>query len=214
MQLRLNTPAPVPPSPIGLVPESPLPFKAADSLDSVGTSSNASDDPQTAELFCEVAVMAGSKCSLGVAELDGKMLVCGGYDRGECLRAVESYCPDKNVWVQEANMREARGRVQIAVIDGTVFAVGGSNGTTELDTVESLQKGMQKWSKCCSLPLARSNAGVCALNGLLYCIGGWNGQSGIKQCDVFDPAENKWSSISSLNTGRTQVEYCRCAVCR
>ena len=208
MQLRLNTPpvnanGSIPlPSPNGVLPDTPLSFKATESLDSA---SNASDDPQTAELFCEMAVMAGSKCSLGVAELDGKMVVCGGYDRGECLKAVESYCPEKNEWTQGANMREARGRVQIAVIEGTVYAVGGSNGTTELDTVECLPRGADKWSKCCSLPLARSNAGVCALNGQVYCIGGWNGQSGIKQCDVYDRLENKWSSISPLNTGRTQA---------
>lgn len=52
----------------------------------------------------------------------------GGYDRGECLKKVESYCPETNTWTQEPNMNEARGRVQIAILDGIVYAVGGSNG--------------------------------------------------------------------------------------
>lgn len=78
------------------------------------------------DLFLEVAAMSESKCGLGVAELDGKLFVVGGYDRAECLKSVESYCPQTNSWTQEMSLSEARGRVQIAVIDGTVFAVGGN----------------------------------------------------------------------------------------
>uniref|UniRef100_A0A1L8DLL9 BTB domain-containing protein n=1 Tax=Nyssomyia neivai TaxID=330878 RepID=A0A1L8DLL9_9DIPT len=191
IQLRLNRPT------------SPSPIQTPDAV-TFGTKSTA-DEEDAPELFCEVAAMSGPKCGLGVAELDGKLFVCGGYDRGECLRLVETYCPEGNVWTQQPNMIEARGRVQIAVIAGTTFAVGGSNGTTELDTVECLPAGASKWRKCCRLPLARSNAGVCALNGRIYCIGGWNGQSGIRQCDALDIAEDRWSSVQPLMMGRTQA---------
>uniref|UniRef100_A0A1B0C8T9 BTB domain-containing protein n=1 Tax=Lutzomyia longipalpis TaxID=7200 RepID=A0A1B0C8T9_LUTLO len=190
IQLRLNAPASV------------SPIHTPDAI-IFGTKSDTEEDAP--ELFCEVAAMSGPKCGLGVAELDEKLLVCGGYDRGECLRLVETYSPEENVWSQQPHMIEARGRVQIAVIEGTTFAVGGSNGTTELDTVECLPAGASKWRKCCRLPLARSNAGVCALNGRIYCIGGWNGQSGIRQCDALDIAEDRWSSVQPLITGRTQA---------
>ncbi|CRK98360.1 CLUMA_CG011720, isoform A [Clunio marinus] len=166
------------------------------------------------ELFCEVATMSESKCGLGVAELEGKLIVVGGYGRAECLRSVESYDPAINEWTQQLSLSEARGRVQIAVINGTIYAVGGCNGTTELDTVECLALGERvgsgdekpkKWRKCSKLPFSRSNAGVCALNGKIYCIGGWNGQSGIKQCDVYCPETDQWTSIAPLNTGRCQA---------
>lgn len=165
---------------------------------------------QQPELFLEVATMSESKCGLGVAELDGKLIVVGGYGRAECLRSVESYCPTTNIWTEELQLSEARGRVQIAVINGTIFAVGGCNGTTELDTVECLALGgseekPKKWKKCSKLPYPRSNAGVCALNGKIYCIGGWNGQAGIKQCEVYCPETDTWASIAPLNTGRCQA---------
>lgn len=138
IQLRLNLP-PSTPSPQH-APE----FTSSISVNSqLSTSSNGSigsfcgnrlDDFEQPELFCEVAAMSGPKCGLGVAEWDGKLLVCGGYDRGECLKSVESYNPDLNEWVNESNMREARGRVQIAVIGNTVYAVGGSNGNLDLST--------------------------------------------------------------------------------
>ncbi|XP_058062042.1 influenza virus NS1A-binding protein homolog isoform X1 [Anopheles bellator] len=193
IQLRLN------------IPTTPSPINTPDVMTTSVSRDEDLDEGQQPELFCEVATMSGPKCGLGVAEFGGKLLVCGGYDRAECLRSVEVYCPETNCWTQQNNMGEARGRVQIAVIDGTVYAVGGCNGTTELDSVECLSKQDKKWKKMCKLPLARSNAGVCALQGQIYCIGGWNGQSGIKQCDVLRPEENRWTSIAMLNTGRYQA---------
>lgn len=31
------------------------------------------------DLYCEVAAMSGPKCGLGVADFNGKLLVCGKY---------------------------------------------------------------------------------------------------------------------------------------
>lgn len=133
IQLRLNSP-PTVPSPVH-APENVPTTSFCSQLSRSNTSSNGSIDgkledetDQAPELFCEVAMMSGPKCGLGVAEWKGKLLVCGGYDRSECLRAVESYDPDRNEWVRESSMCEARGRVQISVLNNIVYAVGGSNG--------------------------------------------------------------------------------------
>lgn len=190
IQLRLN------------IPTTPSPVNTPEILSVID------EIQQKPELFCEVATMSGPKCGLGIGELNGKMIVCGGYDRGECLKLVETYCPDKNLWTLEPSMIEARGRVQMAIVNETIYVVGGSNGTTELDTVECLPKSSLKWKKCCKLPLARSNAGVCQLNGKVYCIGGWNGQIGIKQCDVYSPEDDKWTSIAPLQKSRHQMGVC------
>lgn len=139
VQLRLNLP-PSTPSPVH-APENTaaisLPPKLSRSNTMQSTTGQTSQEEfvdggiainEQPELFCEVATMSGPKCGLGVAEWDGKLLVCGGYDRGECLRSVESYNPELNEWKNELNMNEARGRVQISVLNNIVYAVGGSNG--------------------------------------------------------------------------------------
>lgn len=214
IQLRLNQAVPMSETSSGMTTPSPIAsevfFEGKPILDFNQIDEKISQLQQP-ELFCEVATMSESKCGLGVAELDGKLVVVGGYGRAECLRSVESYCPSSNAWTEELSLGEARGRVQIAVINGTIYAVGGCNGTTELDTVECLALGKaendvkpKKWKKCSKLPFSRSNAGVCALNGKIYCIGGWNGQAGIKQCDVYCPETDKWTSIAPLNAGRCQ----------
>ncbi|XP_066999249.1 influenza virus NS1A-binding protein homolog isoform X2 [Anabrus simplex] len=160
------------------------------------------------DLYCVMANMSSVKCAVGCANLNGSLLVCGGYDRAECLRNVESYDPGSNLWVTLAPMKEARGRFNIAVVKGRVYAVGGSNGTTELATVEMYDPEAKTWTRIASLPLARCNTGVCGLNDKIYCVGGWNGQVGIKQCDVFDPATGQWRSIAPLQTGRYQAGVC------
>lgn len=135
VQLRLNLP-PTTPSPVhapekvaGIVGMS-LQLSRSNTSSSGSINAKCEEDPlnQQPELFCEVATMSGPKCGLGVAEWDGKLLVCGGYDRGECLRSVESYDPELNAWTNQSNMGEARGRVQISVVNNIVYAVGGSNG--------------------------------------------------------------------------------------
>ncbi|XP_054274096.1 influenza virus NS1A-binding protein homolog isoform X2 [Macrosteles quadrilineatus] len=160
------------------------------------------------DLYCGLANMVSVKCGAGCANLNNNLLVCGGYDRAECLRSVELYDPEHNTWGVLAPMREARGRFNIAVVGDKVYAVGGCNGTTELATVECYDPQLGKWTRVTSLSLARSNTGVCELGGKLYCIGGWNGQVGIKQCDVFDPDSQQWTTIASLLTGRYQAGVC------
>lgn len=185
VQLRLNTPT------------TPSPVSTPD------TSRCASEEKP--DLYCTIKNMSSARCAVGCGNLQNTLLVCGGYDRIECLRSVEQYIPETNTWKLAPSMREARGRFQIAVLGDKVYAVGGSNGTTELDTVEMLDLSVGRWTNMPRLPLARSNLGVCDLGGVIYCVGGWNGQVGIKQCDIFNPETSKWSTIAALNTGRYQA---------
>ncbi|XP_066249002.1 influenza virus NS1A-binding protein homolog isoform X1 [Euwallacea similis] len=157
------------------------------------------------DLYCAVANMASQRCAHGCANFNNTLVVCGGYDRVECLRSAEQYIPEANAWKSLPSMLESRGRFKIAVVDRKIYAVGGSNGTTELASVEMLDVEAGKWVKVPAMPIAKSNMGVAELNGLIYCVGGWNGQVGLKQCDIFDPKTRQWNTVASLNTGRYQA---------
>ncbi|XP_060519153.1 influenza virus NS1A-binding protein-like isoform X2 [Cylas formicarius] len=185
IQLRLN------------VPQTPSPTQTPN------TSRPASEEKP--DLYCALANMSSQRCAHGCGNYMNTVLVCGGYDRVECLRSVEQYIPETNSWKNLPSMRESRGRFKIAVFGDKVYAIGGSNGTTELDSVEMLDMSVAKWIKMPAMPVARSNMGVCELNGLIYCVGGWNGQVGLKQCDTFGPVTQRWTTIASLNTGRYQA---------
>jgi influenza virus NS1A-binding protein len=94
--------------------------------------------------------------------------VAGGYDRAECLKCVELYDPETNLWDTLSSMKEARGRFDIAVVKGKVYAIGGSNGTTELATVEKYDPQEKKWTQITPLPLARCNIGKCIVCIYVY----------------------------------------------
>ncbi|XP_037083607.1 influenza virus NS1A-binding protein homolog A-like isoform X2 [Pollicipes pollicipes] len=149
--------------------------------------------------------LACAKCAIGVGNIDDKLIICGGYDRGECLREVEIYDPAINQIRALPPMRAARGRFDLTVIDGRVYAVGGCDGNNELSSVESFCLEDDKWTPRAHLHMARSNLGVCALNGKICCIGGWNGKFGSRKCEIYDPVTNKWSQMASLNVGRYQA---------
>lgn len=77
VQLRLNlpptTPSPVAPESAGTVLQTQLCRSNTSSNGSINGDIEINQEP---ELFCEVATMSGPKCGLGVAELNGKLLVC------------------------------------------------------------------------------------------------------------------------------------------
>lgn len=172
------------------------------------TSTPVSSRPASVEkvdCYTIIPHMTSPKCATGTGNFNDQMLVCGGYDRGECLRTVEAYDPKTNKWVEQPAMQQGRGRFDLTVLDGRAYAIGGCDGSRELSSVEVLEKNAKKWTSVAPLPLARSNTGVCNLGSQVYCIGGWNGQYGIKQCDVYTPESNTWMTIAPLHVGRYQA---------
>uniref|UniRef100_A0A2C9JTK3 BTB domain-containing protein n=1 Tax=Biomphalaria glabrata TaxID=6526 RepID=A0A2C9JTK3_BIOGL len=152
--------------------------------------------------------MSSARCALGAVELDGKLVVCGGYDRGECLRSAETFTIRDNQWTKMADMNRARGRFGAAVLNGVIYVCGGSDGWKELSCVEKYDPATQKWKPVCSMLKERSNHSVVTLNDKLYCIGGCEGQRSITTCECYDPVTNTWSRIASLKTARSQACVC------
>lgn len=88
----------------------------------------------------QLAHMESPRCAHGTATLDGCIVVCGGYDRIECLKSCEKYDPVHNVWLPMPDMRQPRGRFHIAQVDSKLIAIGGSDGHVELDSVEMYEE--------------------------------------------------------------------------
>lgn len=155
--------------------------------------------------------MQYARSGLGTAELNGKLIAAGGYNREECLRTVECYDPWKDTWTFIAPMRTPRARFQMAVLMGQLYVVGGSNGhSDDLSCGEMYEPEIDDWTPVPELRTNRCNAGVCALNGKLYIVGGSDpyGQKGLKNCDVFDPITKSWTSCAPLNIRRHQSAVC------
>ncbi|NWZ94605.1 NS1BP protein, partial [Nesospiza acunhae] len=152
--------------------------------------------------------MQYARSGLGTAELNGKLIAAGGYNREECLRTVECYDPQKDTWTFIAPMRTPRARFQMAVLMGQLYVVGGSNGhSDDLSCGEMYEPEIDDWTPVPELRTNRCNAGVCALNGKLYIVGGSDpyGQKGLKNCDV---CWCWWLTVLPLVAGRHQSAVC------
>ncbi|XP_064457437.1 influenza virus NS1A-binding protein homolog isoform X2 [Ornithodoros turicata] len=173
----------------------------------LNTASKGTESPpelaHSGESYTTVPPMMSSRCSMGTVEFQGKLLVCGGYDRGECLRTVEIYDQDTNRWSLLKPMLTARGRVDATVLDGCIYAIGGSDGSKELSSAEVYDGS--SWKALPPLTVARSNAGVCRLDGKVFVVGGWNGQRGLTCCDVYDPLTRVWFGVAPMLIGRYQA---------
>ncbi|XP_022244488.1 influenza virus NS1A-binding protein homolog isoform X2 [Limulus polyphemus] len=172
------------------------------------SSSPAVSRPESVEktnIYSMIPPMSSGRCAVGTTELQGKLLVCGGYDRGECLRTVELHDPITNKWTTMESLKSPRGRFDVAVVDNEVYAIGGSDGTKELNSVEVFSPVTSTWKWCLSMSVCRSNVGVCSLDGKIFVVGGWNGQRGLTCCEVFDPKSRIWMNIAPLSVGRYQA---------
>ncbi|XP_018423423.1 PREDICTED: influenza virus NS1A-binding protein [Nanorana parkeri] len=152
-----------------------------------------------------------ARSGLGTAELNGKLIAAGGYNREECLRTVECYDPESDSWTFLPPMKTPRARFQMAVLMDELYVVGGSNGQSDdLSCGEKYDRKASAWRPVPELRTNRCNAGVCALIGKLYIVGGSDpfGQKGLKNCDVFEPLTRSWTSCAPLNIRRHQSAVC------
>uniref|UniRef100_A0A8B9J940 Influenza virus NS1A-binding protein homolog B n=1 Tax=Astyanax mexicanus TaxID=7994 RepID=A0A8B9J940_ASTMX len=152
--------------------------------------------------------MRYARSGLGTAEIDGKLIAAGGYNREECLRTVECYDPKKDCWTFIAPMRTPRARFQMAVLMGQLYVMGGSNGhSDELSCGEMYDPRADEWSRVPELRTNRCNAGrhqaaVCELDGFVYVIGGAESWNCLNSVERYNPENNTWTLVAPMNVAR------------
>ncbi|MCP9263143.1 BTB/POZ domain protein [Dirofilaria immitis] len=164
--------------------------------------------------------MASPRCSVGGAFIDGKIIVCGGYDRGKCLESVEEYNLLGSNWRRLADMAQCRGRFDVAVLGNKVYAVAGSSGSVDLKTVECYDSKIDRWSPVKSLHHGRSHNGSFTFLKhenksfhFMLCCSGWINllyrgcceQNVLGECERYNPELNEWTSIAPLRIARFQA---------
>ncbi|KAF1748505.1 hypothetical protein GCK72_024972 [Caenorhabditis remanei] len=157
--------------------------------------------------------MSAPRCSIGASFLHGKIFVCGGYDRGECLRSVEEYDVEQGKWRNLANMKAERGRFDCTVQGGKVYAVAGSNGNNDLKSAEVYDPKTDTWAPLPNLKTARCHNGCATIDNFIYCIGGSFDQTVLKDCERFDTStlgaeDAAWEPIASMDQARYQAGVC------
>ncbi|KAF8386514.1 ivns-1, partial [Pristionchus pacificus] len=183
---------------------------------STGAGNGSIVDPQKAQLLARLvsctgtqrrplATMNEARASIGAVFVAGKIIVCGGYDRGDCLKSVEEYDVGSGSWSMLSPMIDDRGRFDTTVLGGKVYAIAGSNGGNDLKSCEMYDRKQNKWSKMKSLDKPRSHNGCAALGDFLYSVGGTYDSLPIKEIERYNPVANEWTCVAPMEIARYQA---------
>jgi N-acetylneuraminic acid mutarotase len=142
--------------------------------------------------------------SVGIAALDGKIYVVGGWAQtayGEGFTgALEVFDTATNTWTAKKPMPTARNSLGAAFVGGKLYAIGGWNGGP-LTAVEVYDPATDQWSTGAPMPTARNTFGIAEIAGKIYVVGGFDGSSMTAALEVFDPATNSWSAGPAMQGG-------------
>jgi hypothetical protein len=150
---------------------------------------------------------------LGVAGLNGKLYVIGGFsdpvkDHVGAVDTAYEYSPATDSWRELAHMKSPRGSVGVAALNGKIYAVGGRGlDLMTVDTNEVYDPVANQWTELAALPRARDHLAVVAAGGKIHAIGGRFGSSrdNTDMHGIYDPIANTWQPGPPLPTPRSSV---------
>jgi len=145
------------------------------------------------------------RCSVGAVFVEGRIIVCGGYNRGECLKSVEQYDVSQGKWTDLPNLLNERGRFDATVVNRKIYAIAGSSNNSDSNLVESFDPKEGKWQKVKNLRVGRSHNGCTSLDGKIYCIGGTSEGQILRECEKYDPETGEWEVVAPLQVPRSQA---------
>ena len=133
----------------------------------------------------------------GVAAVDGKIYVVGGYDGYSAdpaihHRSMEIFDPQSGTWKSGKKMKKRRSDVQAAVKDGKIYVVGGDIDGEVLRCGEVYDPESNSWSDLPEMLVPRSLYTIFVAEGRLVVAGGYTGFGLTETVEYLDEKIMKW----------------------
>ncbi|OLF73190.1 hypothetical protein AWH62_09635 [Maricaulis sp. W15] len=154
--------------------------------------------------FPETALPRGLE-RFGMASVNGRIYVAGGYARGEDGVApsagVWSWSFDGNIWQSEAAMPAAKADLVLVTVDTSLYAFGGLRDDREAFVFDPEAR---EWDTL-AVPqgVTRRAAAAAVVDGRIYLAGGRQDAEVLTRVDVFDPQTGDWDRAPDLPTPRS-----------
>ncbi len=131
----------------------------------------------------------------GVAVLDGKLYVSGGYSIVTGKTNLWSYDPSSDAWTVLADMPGPRAAHTLIGYAGKLYVIGGViNGTRDWTPVWVYDVASNTWSTdAAPLPTQREHVSGAEVGGKLYVIGG-RFLSNMATVEIYDPVADRWAA--------------------
>ena len=137
--------------------------------------------------------MAEKRSDAGVAALNGKIYVVGGFNGFKQFRSVEIFDPQTGTWQSGKAMKKRRSGVAVAAKDGKLYVVGGwSGGAGRLTCGEVFDPKKNSWSTLPDMQVPRSNYSIFVADDRLTVAGGYTGSGLTETVEWLDEKVMKW----------------------
>lgn len=151
------------------------------------------DDPRWQRL---PDVGLGPVQEIGVAELDGKIYVVGGFD-GQLglLDAVQVYDIAAQTWSTTAPLPRPVHHANVASADGKLYVLGALIDVQFNETGETwcYDPATDIWTEVASMGIgARGSGAAATIDGKIYLAGGWRNGQAVTDFSVYDPVADTW----------------------
>jgi DNA-binding CsgD family transcriptional regulator/N-acetylneuraminic acid mutarotase len=138
----------------------------------------------------------------GLAALDGKIYLFGGWSGSKVLGSVYLYDPETNLWEQKTDMPTARAYAGAVTVNGKIFIIGGYDGTkglrvNEVYTPELDTGNDHPWDIRAPLPAPRYAMGIINQADIIYLLGGITGDNSQNIPLVYQFQLNEWQEFET-----------------
>ena len=142
---------------------------------------------------------SGGGRSFGVAALNGKIYLAGGYCGSHCeLNVLDEYDPKNKLWASKSAMQSKRYKPTLVSHKGKLYAIGGY-GPSLLKTAERFSPELNQWEYCASMLQDRYAFEAVSLNGKIYVMGGQTyGDLPLSSVEEYDSELNTWVLKTSM----------------
>lgn len=143
---------------------------------------------------------------MGVAELNGKIYVIGGYPASRVsVTTVQVYDPAADEWELATPLPVALNHLMPAVANGKLYVIGGQTdaNVAYVNTVYEYDPEAMTWLRKNNMPTARSAGAAVTIDGKIYVAGGRPPRGG--DFAVYDPAADHWTVLPNLPTQRNHL---------
>jgi N-acetylneuraminic acid mutarotase len=161
-------------------------------------------DPST-DRWTEGPPMPTARGALAAAELNGKIVAIGGYDRRMNVAAVEAFDPSTGRWTSLPPLPTPRDHLAVVSAEGRLYALGGRvNGDygRNLSVVEVYDSGSNRWDRIEDLPLARSGITAGVISRVIHVLGGEGPGGTFRENHAYSLETKRWTENAPMPTPR------------
>lgn len=129
--------------------------------------------------------------------LNGKVYICGGFHRNECLFITAYYIPQTSQWMLITPMTNRRSRLEVIAYGGQIYAVGGYDCTNRLRCPEVYNPLTHSWRHISNISQC-SKFAIEVVDELLFVAEGYTGFATTNNVECCDQKTDEWFAVKEV----------------